>query len=117
MNLPLAADSVGLLDWSASWRTADGVEFLVAIALLVLLVFVLPRAERRKVFQPAALLTLSGLCALLARGLHDTEFERPLHLGRSTQVWQIEMRDDSGRLSCVSRLTMAVLAPGASPAA
>lgn len=34
---------------------------------------------------------------------------RPVHTGRSTQVWQIEMRDDSGALSCVARLTMAVL--------
>ena len=36
---------------------------------------------------------------------------RPVHLGRSTQVWQIDLRDDQGRLSCVSRITMAVLAP------
>lgn len=34
---------------------------------------------------------------------------RPLHIGRSTQVWQIEMVDDQGRPSCVSRITMAVL--------
>ena len=36
---------------------------------------------------------------------------RPLHIGRSTHVWQIEMVDDQGRLSCVSRITMALLAP------
>ena len=35
----------------------------------------------------------------------------PVHLGRSTQVWHIEMRNDAGDLTCVSRLTMAVLAP------
>ena len=35
---------------------------------------------------------------------------RPVHIGRSTQVWQIDMRDDQGRLTCVSRITMAVLA-------
>ena len=35
---------------------------------------------------------------------------RPVHVGRSTQVWAIEMHDDQGRLTCVSRLTMAVLA-------
>ncbi|MFT3799897.1 MAG: hotdog fold thioesterase [Burkholderiaceae bacterium] len=34
----------------------------------------------------------------------------PVHLGRTTQVWQIEMRDDAGRLTCTSRLTMAVIA-------
>lgn len=36
---------------------------------------------------------------------------RPLHRGRTTQVWQIELHDDQGRLTCVSRITMAVLAP------
>ncbi len=35
---------------------------------------------------------------------------RPVHIGRATQVWQIDMRDDQGRLTCVSRITMAVLA-------
>ena len=34
----------------------------------------------------------------------------PVHVGRTTQVWQIELRDDEGRLTCTSRLTMAVLA-------
>jgi uncharacterized protein (TIGR00369 family) len=36
---------------------------------------------------------------------------RPIHIGRSTQVWGIEMFDDQGRLSCVSRITMSVLSP------
>ena len=35
----------------------------------------------------------------------------PVHVGRSTQVWHIEMRNDAGDLTCVSRLTMAVLGP------
>ena len=33
----------------------------------------------------------------------------PLHLGATTQVWQIEIRDERERLLCTSRLTMAVL--------
>lgn len=33
----------------------------------------------------------------------------PVHQGRSTQVWSIEIRDDDGRLVCVSRCTVAVL--------
>lgn len=33
----------------------------------------------------------------------------PLHLGRSTQVWDIDIKTDNGELICVSRLTMAVL--------
>ena len=36
---------------------------------------------------------------------------RPVHIGRSTQVWQIDMHNDEGEITCVSRLTMAVLAP------
>ena len=35
----------------------------------------------------------------------------PVHVGRSTQVWAIELHDDAGQLTCVSRITMAVLAP------
>ena len=34
---------------------------------------------------------------------------KPLHLGRRTQVWQIEIKDEQGRLVCVSRLTVAVV--------
>ncbi|MFD0668245.1 hotdog fold thioesterase [Ramlibacter sp. MAHUQ-53] len=36
---------------------------------------------------------------------------RPVHIGRTTQVWAIELQDDQGRPTCVSRITMAVLAP------
>jgi 1,4-dihydroxy-2-naphthoyl-CoA hydrolase len=38
-----------------------------------------------------------------------TGITRPVHIGRSTQVWQIDMHDDAGRTTCVSRLTLAVL--------
>ena len=34
---------------------------------------------------------------------------RPLHVGRRTQVWDIRIEDDGGRLVCVSRLTLAVV--------
>jgi 1,4-dihydroxy-2-naphthoyl-CoA hydrolase len=33
----------------------------------------------------------------------------PVHVGRSTQVWHIELRNEKGALTCVSRLTLAVL--------
>lgn len=33
----------------------------------------------------------------------------PLHTGMTTQVWQIELKDERGRLICTSRITMAVL--------
>lgn len=34
----------------------------------------------------------------------------PVHIGRTSQVWQIEIRDDQERLICVSRCTLAVIA-------
>jgi 1,4-dihydroxy-2-naphthoyl-CoA hydrolase len=38
-----------------------------------------------------------------------TGVARPVHMGRTTHVWQIDMSDDAGRLTCVSRITMAIL--------
>jgi 1,4-dihydroxy-2-naphthoyl-CoA hydrolase len=35
---------------------------------------------------------------------------RPIHLGRSTQIWEVRIVDEADRLICVSRVTMAVLA-------
>ena len=40
-----------------------------------------------------------------------TGITRPVHIGRSTQVWAIELTNDQGELTCVSRITMAVLLP------
>jgi 1,4-dihydroxy-2-naphthoyl-CoA hydrolase len=33
---------------------------------------------------------------------------RPVHVGRSTQVWDIRIEDEQGRAVCVSRLTLAM---------
>jgi 1,4-dihydroxy-2-naphthoyl-CoA hydrolase len=44
-----------------------------------------------------------------------TGVTRPLHIGRSTQVWEIRITDETEKLVCISRLTMAVVA--APPAA
>lgn len=42
---------------------------------------------------------------------------RPLHVGRTTQIWDVRISDEAGRLVCVGRLTVAVRpiegAPGA----
>ncbi len=38
-----------------------------------------------------------------------TATARPYHIGARSHVWQIEIRDESERLVCVSRLTMAVI--------
>lgn len=42
-----------------------------------------------------------------------TGVTRPVHIGRSTQVWHIDLRNEAGELTCVSRITMSVLAPRA----
>jgi len=36
---------------------------------------------------------------------------RPLHIGRSTQVWETHISDQQGRKLCVSRLTVMVKTP------
>ncbi len=33
----------------------------------------------------------------------------PLHLGKSSQVWDIRIKNEDGKLTCVSRFTVAVL--------
>jgi 1,4-dihydroxy-2-naphthoyl-CoA hydrolase len=40
-----------------------------------------------------------------------TGITRPVHMGRTTQVWQIDMRNDADELTCVSRITLAILMP------
>ncbi len=34
---------------------------------------------------------------------------KPVHLGKSTHVWEIKICDDQERLTCIARLTMAVV--------
>lgn len=34
---------------------------------------------------------------------------KPIHVGRKTQVWAIEIKTDDGKLVCVSRCTIAVV--------
>lgn len=35
---------------------------------------------------------------------------QPVHLGRSSQVWEVRIRSEADKLVCISRVTMAVLA-------
>ena len=44
-----------------------------------------------------------------ATGGHVTGRASPIHLGRRSQVWNIEITDERKRLVCVSRLTIAVI--------
>lgn len=34
---------------------------------------------------------------------------KPIHLGKSTQVWNVEITDEQGQICCISRLTVACL--------
>lgn len=43
------------------------------------------------------------------RGGYVTGMARPFHLGKSTQVWSIEIKNEENKLISVNRLTMAVL--------
>lgn len=36
---------------------------------------------------------------------------RAVHIGKTTQVWHIDMVGEDGKPTCVSRITMAILAP------
>jgi 1,4-dihydroxy-2-naphthoyl-CoA hydrolase len=38
-----------------------------------------------------------------------TGIVRPYHIGRTTQVWNIEIHNDANELICISRLTIAVI--------
>lgn len=42
---------------------------------------------------------------------------RPLHLGRTTHVWEIRIETEEGKLVCISRLTMAILPVDGEPPA
>lgn len=44
------------------------------------------------------------------RGGLVTGTARAAHLGRTTQVWEIRIEDEDGKLVCLSRLTMSVVA-------
>ncbi len=44
-----------------------------------------------------------------------TAVARPIHLGRTTHVWDIRLTDEQGKPSCISRLTMAIVPLGDMP--
>ena len=35
----------------------------------------------------------------------------PIHLGRTTHVWHIELTNEAGKTTCISRLTMSIVTP------
>ncbi|RJX80840.1 hotdog fold thioesterase [Pseudomonas sp. LS-2] len=52
------------------------------------------------------------------RGLRSgrvTAVAHPVHIGRTTHVWDIRLTSDEGKASCISRLTVAVVPLGEQP--
>ena len=39
-----------------------------------------------------------------------TAVTRPIHLGRTTQVWHIDLYNEAGKQTCVSRMTASIVA-------
>jgi 1,4-dihydroxy-2-naphthoyl-CoA hydrolase len=72
--------------------------------------------------SPAAMLTLDpekelavglDINANHVRGVRSgtvTGTARALHVGRTTQVWEIRIESEDAALVCISRITMAVIA-------
>jgi len=44
-----------------------------------------------------------------ARSGRVTGTARPFHIGARSQVWEVRIEDEQGRLTCISRLTVMVL--------
>jgi 1,4-dihydroxy-2-naphthoyl-CoA hydrolase len=42
-------------------------------------------------------------------GSKVTGVAKPVHIGKSSQVWSIEIRNERGQLTCISRITMAAI--------
>ncbi|MCX6296916.1 MAG: hotdog fold thioesterase [Bacteroidetes bacterium] len=34
---------------------------------------------------------------------------KPIHIGKKTHVWSIEIKNEEGKMVCISRLTMSVI--------
>lgn len=49
------------------------------------------------------------------RGGRVTAVARPVHIGRSTHVWDIRLAGEDGKTSCIARLTTAILPHGGEP--
>lgn len=39
-----------------------------------------------------------------------TATTRPIHLGRTTQIWHVDIFNEAGKITCVSRMTASVIA-------
>ncbi|MEE4358279.1 MAG: hotdog fold thioesterase [Desulfococcaceae bacterium] len=54
-------------------------------------------------------LEINGNHVRSVRGGKVSGCARPCHLGSSTHIWEVRIRDEEERLICISRITLAVL--------
>ena len=58
--------------------------------------------------QPVGLEINANHLRSVAEGSYVVATCRPVHIGRTTHIWEIQIHDPEGKLSCISRLTMIV---------
>ena len=87
----------GILHGGASIALAESVASVGAVALL----------ERERYMAVGQEINGNHLRPKLEGIVRATGV--PVHVGRTTQVWSIEIRDEEGRLVCISRCTMAIV--------
>ena len=91
---------IGILHGGASLALAETVGSIAASYCV----------DREKYFIVGQEINANHLLAVPAgEGVAVHATATPLHLGRTSQVWDIKIRDDKNRLVCVSRFTVAVL--------
>lgn len=88
---------LGMLNGGASLALAENVGSMAANLTL----------NREKYVALGLDINGNHLKAVL-KGETVTGIATPLHIGRSTQVWEIRIEKEDGTLACICRLTMAV---------
>ena len=87
----------GILHGGASLALAETVASFGAVA----------RIDREKFFAVGQEINANHL-----RPKKDgmvTATAKPVHVGKSSQVWSVEIADEQGRLICISRCTLAIV--------
>ena len=59
--------------------------------------------------QPVVGLDINATHIRIVRAGWVNGIARPFHIGRTTHVWHIELRNDADQLTCSSRITLIVL--------
>ncbi|MBT3647820.1 MAG: hotdog fold thioesterase [Flavobacteriales bacterium] len=63
--------------------------------------------DSSKFFTVGMEINANHLCPVMSGIVTGTA--KPIHLGRTSQVWGIEIVNENGKMVCISRITMAVV--------